>query len=273
MRLIADIGGTNARFALSPAPGRFGSVTTLPVSAHPSFENALGCFMAAQKTEIDSAAVAAAGPVVDGAIEMTNAAWTIDATAFVHYAPVDRVRIVNDLAAVAHALSLLGAEGVQTLQSGPPGPDRPRIAVNVGTGFGAAVWLPGGRVLPTEAGHMTVALRGHEELRLFGSGMTIEDVLSGPGLQRLLDRFEANDLRVAFSRLLGRVAGDLVLATGSWGGAYLCGGVLTDLEEHIDLTRLLEGFSDRSGLAARLGHVPFHHIVHPAPALLGLSVA
>lgn len=275
MRLLADIGGTNARFAVTPGKGTIDHVSILPVSGFSRFEDALASYRGRLHEEVTDVAIAAAGPVVDGQIRMTNAEWEISARAVHAVCPGVPVHVVNDLAAVALALPVLGPSDLVTLNEGTsPARPAPRLCVNVGTGFGAAVALFAGgcwHALATEAGHMTLAPRAVEEHDVLDFSTCVENVLSGPGLAKLTRSIgDTSDAKRLFSRLLGRVAGDLVLATGSWGGLYLCGGVLTSLEETVELEAFWGGLNSRTGLARRLSSVPVHHILSPEPAFIGL---
>ncbi|MEM7746035.1 MAG: glucokinase [Pseudomonadota bacterium] len=274
MRLLADIGGTNARFAVSEGSGHFSDVTVLAVADHERFEHALEEYVRSSGATITDAALAAAGPVIDGQIRLTNAAWEISSTAVRSVLPHASVTVVNDLAAVARALPELGASDVRILQPGTASQHpEPMIAINVGTGFGAAVAIPHHAdwlILPTEAGHMRSKAPGadappdHE--------LIVESLLSGPGLRRFRAELgDTDDVRRRFSVELGAVAGDLVLATGSWGGVYLCGGVLTPGQDTLDDVAFTSGLHRASGVGSRLNDVPVRQITHPQPAMLGLS--
>ena len=260
LRLLADIGGTNARFALAdgsaiPAP------VVLPVAGYAQFGDALAEFLDAhpgERGQIGSCAIAAAGPVSEGTIRLTNAPWVIDGRALAASLGC-RVGILNDLEAVASALPHLGSDDLHLLRAGDGPAPAPMIAINVGTGFGAAVAVPvagGWHPLATEPGHM-----------LHGQG-TVEDILSGPGLAKL--GIDSDSQRAVFSALLGRVTRDLVLATGSWGGVRFCGGVLEAWDTVIDADAFFAAFDVPGPMASRLAGVSIARIVHPNPALLGL---
>ena len=261
-RLLADIGGTNARFALADDRG-IPTPTVLPVAGHARFEDALEAFFDTRTEErerIGSCAIAAAGPVSDGTIRMTNTPWVIDGGALAGSLGCN-VGVLNDLEAVAAALPYLGRDDLDVLRVGDTAVTAPMIAVNVGTGFGAAVAVPvqeGWHPLATEPGHVLLP---------DGRG-TVEDVLSGPGLARL--RLHSDSPREAFSALLGRVTRDLVLTTGSWGGVRFCGGVLEAWDEVVDTEVFFAAFDVPGPMADRLARVSLARIAHSNPALLGL---
>lgn len=280
-RLIADVGGTNARFALAGADGAIDAALTLPVGGHKTFVAALATYLTTTGARPRAAAIAAAGPHDGDGVRLTNAAWTVrsaEITAALDGAPA---AVFNDLEAVALALPYLAATDLDVLHDGqtpPTTPHAPMLAFNVGTGLGAAVAVPLGdgqwRALATEAGHMRFASVDAAEALMAPHVTTYEDVLSGRGFQ-LMQRLLPNavDRRQVFSRLLGRVAGDLIVATGAWGGLYLCGGVLDDWDANVDVEAFREAFVDKGPMAGRMAALPVSRIVRPAPALLGLAHA
>lgn len=282
MRLLADIGGTNARFALVSPGARPGAVERLPVARFPRFEDALAAFLGPAAGRVDEVAVAAAGPLIDGRVRLTNAPWEVSPEAVARVLPGVALRILNDLEAVALLLPGLAPGEVEALRGpaslSPPRPAAPMLALNLGTGFGAAVAVPvpspDGRAwtaLATEAGHMTLAPADAEESLACAGAATVEEVLSGPGHARLAARGHP-DTRRLFSRLLGRIAGDLVLATGAWGGLHLCGGLTGAADDLLDRAAFLDKLSERSGVAARLAELPVRRIRLAEPALHGLAM-
>ena len=176
------------------------------------------------------------------------------------------------------------------------------IAVNVGTGFGAAsaLKLPGGHwtALATEAGHMTFAARSEAECELLGAAQSIEDFLSGAGVVRFYELLQdmstaatgaakpedsaavfglskddvtcSKTMRI-FSDLLARVAGDLVLTHGAWGGVFLCGSVARGWGGRADATRFREVFESKGKMSKRMRRVPTKLVLAPEPALAGLT--
>ncbi len=277
-RLLADIGGTNARFAVSKADAPMGGIFTLRVADYISFAAALAAVVARFGRDFTEVAIAAAGLVEAGSIRLTNAAWTIRADVVREAIPGAAVGLFNDLEAVALALARLERGDTEILAPGALSQTvAPLLAVNVGTGFGAALALPGRcgwRALPSEAGHMRFAAATTEEARLAASAATYEDVLSGRGFAGLKEVFpDPETRRRVFSGLLGRVAGDLALATGAWGGVYFCGGVLSTWSENIDIDCLTTWFRDKGPMRARMAAIPLHRLVRPEPALLGLAHA
>ena len=294
-RLIADIGGTNARFALAEG-GAPGPMLRLLCADYSSFDDALGDALA-RMPEAASArevAIAAAGPVAQGAIDVTNLPWRIEAEAVAARLGGAAVRLVNDLEAVGLALPHLTDGDMAPLRAAAAPPERrPMIAINVGSGFGAAAAVPVGEnwtALAGEPGHMRFAAANPPEWEQMAHLGSVEDVLSGRGLTALYNRLGGSQAADAagvfhavanepaartavdiFAGVLGRVAGDLVLATGAWGGAWLCGGLVCRPRGARFESAFLEAFDAKGAMAARIARVPVFRITAANPALQGLA--
>ena len=260
-RLLADIGGTNIRFACSDSPGQWQHVSSYPTANHSGFLQAYDHY----RQEIDlndspsEVLIGAAGPIQDECVNLTNIDWSISRPEISASLNGVKVELINDLQAVAHALPYLAENDLRTIGEVHTGYSSTQrmLALNIGTGLGASVCVPtdqGWIAIPTEAGHVTLGAVSEEENHLFQSfgpnGLSAEDILSGSGFLNLyshIARMESKEIpnmtameifqnsdelypaekaTRMFTRVLGRIAGDLVLATGSWGGVYLVGGVM-----------------------------------------------
>lgn len=293
-RLVADVGGTNVRFALADASGGLRHLKTWQVADFGSFGDALRAYLREiGLAECDGVAIGAAGPVDAGRVKLTNAPWGIDAgeaSAACGGAPVI---LVNDLEAAAMALPFLDAAAVRPLGGRDlvaPANLR-RLAVNVGTGFGAATLVPVGDgwiTCPSEAGHMSLPLvRG---LSLGEGRLSVEDVLSGRGVVALYRQFggtvevdaktifatartDPNSARTCevFTKALGAVAGDLVLATAAWGGVYLFGSVVSGWAGVADTAAFRRAFEDKGMMTGRMRGLPSALVACADPALIGLA--
>lgn len=306
VRLVADIGGTNARFALVDEAGNIGSVCSLLVACFATFTDALDAYLGgfASRPEIAQAAFGAAGPVSRGQVKLTNAPWRLCEQELSQRLNGAQTKIFNDLEAVAHALPYLTPSDVFPLGEGagwPLSEPQRMIAINVGTGFGAATVLPRGEswvACPSEAGHMALGAADGEELDLLrrcaaGRAVTVEDLLSGPQIAPLYElcggrdagltgedimRRSANEPAAAktvnwITRWLGRVTGDLVLATAAWGGAFLLGGVVSGWRAHADARLFRQAFSDKGKMSVRMAGVYTGAITRDDTPLLGLARA
>ena len=303
-RLVADVGGTNIRFARALAGGELADRSEHGTAGYPAFTDALAAYL----DEIggaggcESASIGAAGPVAGGEVRLTNGVWTIregDVSAALGDVPV---ALFNDLQAAALAIPWLEPTDLWPVVTPEEAPEAggARLAVNVGTGFGAAALVPVGAAgwtsVAGEPGHMTFGAVTPEELALRSdldpAAASVEDVLSGSGLvslYRLLAPSAAADLhsqqvlaRVGedvaarrsvemFTAILARVAGDLVLATAAWGGVYLFGSVALGWRERADLDVFRERFVAKDKMAGRMATVPVHAVTSEAAPLIGLA--
>ena len=148
--LLADIGGTYARFAVLSGD-RLASVLTLSVNDHPQIADAIRHFLAKQggTSSIETAILALAGPVGSDRCALTNSAWVVDGEALKHEFGFRTVRLVNDHEAAAWSLPRSAPS--DTLRIGPDegAPDAPMALLGPGTGLGMACYLrgPGGKAL------------------------------------------------------------------------------------------------------------------------------
>jgi glucokinase len=200
--LLADIGGTNLRFALcesAEVPLRADSVRRYRAAEHASLADAAERYLAEVGAKPGSAVFAIAGRVDSGEVKITNLPWTVSATAIASRLNMDSVRLVNDFAAQSRCLPLLPAADLEILGP-PPAPvldghtDRCVAVVGPGTGLGVgALLLREGRaiVLETEGGHLSFAPGTDEEIEIlkrltrdFGR-VSNERLICGSGLVNL----------------------------------------------------------------------------------------
>jgi len=194
-RLLADIGGTHARFALQMPGARPGEPVVLDVAAHADLERAAGVALnrLAPSSPPRVAALAVAGPVLGETVAMTNHPWTLSRTAIAQALGLDRVEIVNDFAAIARALPHLAADEHRPLGDGPEtgAPGAALAAIGPGTGLGVAGLAPAGAgwvVIAGEGGHADFAAVTAREravrdrLATRHAHVSVERLLSGPGL-------------------------------------------------------------------------------------------
>ena len=102
-RLLADIGGTNARFALEAGPGDIGGLRTLACADFPRFEDAVHTYLEVAGKRVRHAVIAIANPVDGDAIKMTNHHWAFSIEAARRELGLDTLLVVNDFTAPAPA--------------------------------------------------------------------------------------------------------------------------------------------------------------------------
>jgi glucokinase len=200
--LLADIGGTHVRFALSsPAasmPLLADSIGTFDVADFPSLADAAAHYLADRHTRPASAVMAVAGRVEGDTARMTNHPWVVSSERIRTALRLEAVTLVNDFVAQAMAIPLLREADIAVIGPTRPTPldgaRRTFAVLGAGTGLGiAALLVRDGRWLPlaTEGGHASFAPGTPEEIAIlerlsadFGR-VSNERLVSGAGLVNL----------------------------------------------------------------------------------------
>lgn len=200
LALVADVGGTNARFALADAsaavPLLADSVRKYPVTAFPSLSGAARRYLDDTGAEVDDAVFAVAARVDVDEARMTNHPWMISRSRLRERIGLRELVLVNDFTAQAMAIPLL-REGDFSVIGGAPwqppegNPDRTLAVIGPGTGLGASGLLVRGGLhhpLDSEGGHASFPPGTPEELAIldrlsadFGR-VSNERLVCGPGL-------------------------------------------------------------------------------------------
>lgn len=160
--LAGDIGGTKTVLALyNPDIGPYDAIAqaTFPSGEFASLKTIIATFLKDRDVSICGASFGIAGPVVDGRVQATNLPWVIEAQALGAWlgAPV---RLLNDLAAIAHAVPNLRTQDLETINPGTTTPHAPLGIIAPGTGLGEAflLWTGGAyRPFASEGGHADFA--------------------------------------------------------------------------------------------------------------------
>jgi glucokinase len=200
--LAGDIGGTHARLRLYDRSQRVVDEAVFPSRKAPSLAVIVRRYLASQKARVSTAVLGIAGPVVGGVVRATNLPWTADERHLARDLDIPRVRLVNDLAALAVGCTRLGRTSKVILARGRAVDGANMAVIAAGTGLGEALLIwDGTKFLPcaTEGGHSDYGPNSPLELDLWtylhhstrGRHVSNEDVVSGPGLGRMYDFFAA----------------------------------------------------------------------------------
>jgi glucokinase len=192
--LAGDIGGTKT--ALGVYSAEAGARAPLIESEFPSPKYAsLGDivreFLAATGFSVGRACFAVAGPVIARASKVTNLPWLLAELELAEELGLGGVQVVNDLEAIADAMTILGPADLHPLNVGDPVSGGARAVIAPGTGLGEAFLIYDGqryRPFPSEGGHagfapaddLQAGLLAH--LRGTYGHVSVERVCSGPGL-------------------------------------------------------------------------------------------
>lgn len=197
-RLLADIGGTNARFALETGPGQIGHVIVLSCADYPSLTHALGAYLALPDVAagggalMRDAGIAIANPVDGDWVRMTNHHWEFSIDAMRAECGLRTLSVVNDFTALARALPLLsGAEKCQ-IGGGVARELGAMGLIGPGTGLGVSGLIAskdGWVALQSEGGHVSFSPVDDTEIAILQfaqtefSHVSAERLLSGAGIE------------------------------------------------------------------------------------------
>ena len=115
LALVADIGGTNARFALCEHDKLLtDTIKVLPCKEYDNLDSAVTAYLKSQNAPVDEACMAFACPVSSGRINMTNNHWNFDRSNMQQKLGLKTFKVINDFTAQALALpALCGSELVK----------------------------------------------------------------------------------------------------------------------------------------------------------------
>lgn len=311
--LLADVGGTNARFAWqAERRGPLRDVRTLACAQHESLAAAVHAYLSESDAPVLKAcAVGIANPVAGDLVQMTNHSWSFSVDAMRGALGLPRLLVLNDLAALALALTCLPQTALRQVGGGEVKAGAPLAVLGAGTGLGVSGLMPvagSTQVVPVagEGGHVLLCAASDYEAavvaklrRRFGH-VTAEHALSGPGLVNLYEAVcEIESARMhtleprgvseraltgedsqcvkalsLFCSLLGNIAGNLALTLGARGGVYIGGGVIPRLGEWFVQSPFRARFETNGRFRDYLKAIPTFVIqAQESPALLGASVA
>ena len=305
--LVADIGGTNARFALAdPTTLELSSMTQFACAEHESLGMAIDHFVRGREPRPRFAAIAVAAPVLEEEITLTNSPWSFVRTEICRGAGLEGLLILNDFEALALSLPHLGDDDLHRIGGSEPPPLGTKAVLGPGTGIGVASLVWGGTdwvALPSEGGHISLAARSREEFDLvmrLAQGrdrVSVERALSGPGIadlylavaaakgrevERLIpndvlergleesDETAAEALRL-FVAWLGAFAGDVALLFGARGGVYLGGGIAPKIVSALAAGSFRAAFEDKGRMRSFVAPIPVHVILTKIAALKGAA--
>jgi glucokinase len=197
--LVADIGGTNARFALADLDGPQPTLhlaQSLPAAEFASLQHAAEHYLSRTAQAPRQAAIAVACPVRADEVRLTNRAWSFSQAELRQALALERLLVLNDFGAAAWTVPTL-SEGDSVPIYGPSGlcRDGPISVLGPGTGLGVALLVGddrvGWQVVETEGGHVSYAPHGTEEREIADwltarhGRVSNERLMSGMGLSQI----------------------------------------------------------------------------------------
>ncbi|EME67817.1 glucokinase [Paramagnetospirillum caucaseum] len=307
--LVADIGGTHARFALVGADGEAINPVVLRCADYEGPAPAIKAYLADQAGGAAPRRGAfAVASVIDGdRIELTNCPWRFSIETTRQALGLERLEVINDFTAVALSVRHLKPGHLVAVGGGAARPGSPVAVLGPGTGLGVSALVPSASgewiALDTEGGHVTMAAATEREARILErlrgqfDHVSAERVLSGQGLVNLYQAIAAlsghqavfstpdviskrgldgscpisREAMETFFAMLGTVAGNLALSLGAKGGVFVAGGILPRMADAFRLSSFRTRFEAHGRFQPYLAGIPTWLIVHPLPAFVGLA--
>lgn len=309
--IVADIGGTNARFALVTGKQdqlyQIEHIHILKAAEYPTCAAALQDYLdKLGGIKPEAACLAIAGPVTGDLVRMTNLSWEFSCEEMAAQFGFTQLLAMNDFAAVAAACSQITDDHLVTVKPGVHHANATKAVFGPGTGLGVAGlinhngwWIP----VPCEGGHVNVAPSTPFEAEVVRAAMatfghvSAEVFISGPGLVNLHKAIcqargeSAQEVKPAditrgalidktplhietlntFCSFVGSFAGNLALTYGASGGVYMAGGVLPRFADFLIDSPFVERFSSKGVMRHYVADIPAQLMVHPETAFLGAA--
>lgn len=253
-----------------------------------------------------SASLAVAAPIEGDVLRFMNSDWRIGRWTVASELGLDRLVLLNDFGAVAHAVSVMTAAELEPIVGNGALPDEGVVSIlGLGTGLGVSILSRRGGdvlVIETEAAHIGFAPLNTEEEDLADyiaarySRASLERVVSGPGLVDIynflggagewdannagdlwtiaLDRSDPTAARALeiLVRCFGSAAGDISLAHGAM-GVVVTGGLANRMPDRLRSPAFEARFTAKGRYRERMQRVPVKLATYPEPGLLGAAVA
>jgi glucokinase len=306
--LVADIGGTFARFALETAPGRFENAVSLQCADYPDFYAAVTGYLEGIGVQgVAHAALAIANPVDGDQVKMTNYTWEFSIEAMRQKLGLQTLVVVNDFTALAMAVPHLADNQKTQIGIGYPREDSVIGVLGAGSGLGVSGVIPSNQgwvALGTEGGHASAAPTNEQELALMQFAwrelghVSFERLISASGLE-LIYRFLAKEQSAAsikpleapeitrraiegkdllcvaatdqFCAFLGTAAANLALTLGAFGGIYIGGGIVPKLGDFFAKSSFRKRFESKGRFSNYLRAIPTYVISDTAATLKGTA--
>ena len=302
--LIADIGGTNVRLALTGADGRPTAEQKLAVADYPGPVEAARAYLGGR--EVSRAVFAVATPVTSDQVALTNSPWVFSISATRAALGLERLEVINDFTAQAVAIPALRVDEREQIGGGTPEPGHAIGVIGPGTGLGVGGLLPVGdrwQPIPVRAAMSRSPPRTRSRTRSWPISSSAS-ATSPPSASfrapawsiwprrsrrsrvsrsrspircEVPERARRGGCRFCsaalarFSAMLGAAAGDLALTLGARGGIYIGGGLAKRLGELFDRERFRASFVAKGRLAHFLEPIPTYLITRRDPGLLGAA--
>ncbi len=308
-RLIADIGGTNARFALEVAPQQIEQAEVLPCNDYDTIVDAIREYLKrVGNPKVAHAGIAIANPILGDWVQMTNHHWAFSIETTRQSLGFETLIFLNDFTAQALAITQTAAEDLVQIGGKAPNEKSPKAVIGPGTGLGVSGLIPsnaGWTPLAGEGGHVSFPPFDDAEVMIWQYAkkkyghVSAERFLSGAGLTLIYEALAVKEglkpkkltpaeisesalsgssplCRLTldiFCAMLGTVASNLALTLGASGGVYLCGGIVPRFIDYFKQSPFRNRFENKGRFDAYLAAIPVYVVLSKFPGLTGAAVA
>lgn len=307
--LVGDVGGTNVRLGLAERNNDRRIIVTqffkIKGDDVGSLEGAIEKFLEETHFTPKHVSIALAGPVKDGAVDLTNRPWHVSEDKLKTLFGFSHVRLYNDFKAMARSVPEMREDDFRSISHGIAVSGDPILVAGAGTGFGVAKlvnlenkW----HVFGSEGGHVAFSPKTRDESEILHilqrkhDYVSLELVTSGWGMDcvheaiclrdgktysltppaRILELAAENDpiaLEICELRsavIMGAL-GDMSVVLGAKGGVVLAGGVSERLIDYIDTPKAKSRFFNRGPISNYVKNIPIRLLENPAAPLMGAA--
>ena len=308
--LIADIGGTNARFAVLEGVQQTPLfVDNLVCEEYDSLTEAIRAYLDSASislSDINKAAIAVATPVTDDYLKLTNNLWSFSIDETRSELNLDSLKVINDFTAISLAIPCLSSNQYHKIGDGEVLENTVKAVIGPGTGLGVSAVIPRAKnwfPLESEGGHVSYGPLTKREAEIINivsqskDHISAEVFVSGAGLCLLyqtiaqLENAEiqftkakdisqhainnncpiAKEALSIFCEILGTVAGNLALTLGAHGGVYIGGGIVPKILDFFEASNFRHRFDNHGRFTDYLKDIPVFVITTDYPAFIGIA--
>lgn len=307
-RLVGDIGGTNARFALVDTGSSIPrDEVTLRCADFRGLESAVAHYLSERGNPgVREAAFDVATGITGDFVQLTNGPWGFSIEQTRRNMGLERLHVINDFTALALSVPVLKETELRKIGGGNPIAGTAIAVIGPGTGLGVSGLVPSGRTwiaLQGEGGHTAFSPGTPREIAVLSwlleryAHVSTERVVSGMGLENLhlalcaidgngTERRSPESITSAalsgsdahcrealdmFCAILGTAAANLVVTLGARAGCYIGGGIVPKLGTYFDASPFRERFEAKGRFSTYVAAVPTYVILAANPALRGLA--
>ena len=288
--LLADLGATNARFAITEDGFSYQNSKELKISEYNSMGDLCIAYLSSvNASNIRRGFIGVAAPVIGDVITFINCDLEFSQSELQSSLFPEGLKVINDLALQAHAVNFLEEDELECIGKKFLDAKGPRILVVPGTGLGMA-GIVNEEVVSTEAGHLNIPAKIKNKsldqiIEVFrnktGRMPTFEDFLSGKGLnffycvlsvqekcsltnEEILSNYNTDavclEVKESMNYLYAAYLRYLALAWGALGGVYLAGSITNSLLFDIDDNKFRQIFEDSETMNSLLKATPIFRV-------------